>query len=130
MVKGVGHVGIAVHDLEESIGFYRDALGFSVVRTFTQPAQVGGAEVFDLSLNPSQIGEVQLLKYPAGSNIRLGVNHVAMLVEDIDSIFAHLLSKGVKFIVEPTPPSKSAPRVARLYGPDNVLIELITFVNR
>lgn len=128
MIRGVGHVAITVSDLEQSLRFYRDILGFPVVRSFVQSTWAGGGKVTDLSLDTRQLGEVQLLKYPEGSEQRIGVQHIAMLVDDMDSVCEHLRKNGITFVMEPTAPTPGKPRAARFYGSDNVLIELITFV--
>lgn len=33
-IKGLDHISIIVSDLEENLNFYRDTLGFSIVRDF------------------------------------------------------------------------------------------------
>jgi len=135
MILGVGHIAIAVDDLEKSVSFYRDVLGYKVVRTFDRPEVLGGirfgkARVVDLSLNPGQIGEVQLIKYIDDSDKHpVGLDHIGMLVSDMDSTVADLKSQGVTFITEPSPSVPPFPRVATILDPDtNVPIELITFV--
>ncbi|MBI2908845.1 MAG: VOC family protein [Chloroflexi bacterium] len=133
MIKGVGHAAIAVSDLQRSLHFYCDILGFRNVRSFDRP---DGAHVVDLSKGPSQIGEMQLIKYPPGvysrssGSRKFGVEHIAMLVDDMDATYAELRSKGVtEWIKEPGPPrGPGFPRTAHLRDPDGVMIELITFV--
>ena len=135
MIKGVGHVAIVVKDLEKSISFYRDVLGFPVVRTFIQPDWLGGGKIIDMSLDPRQVGEIQLVKYPENSVLPggagIGLEHVGLLIDDMDTTYSHLRNKGVTdFVHEPTPKVPGLPRVARLRDPNGVLLELITFVPR
>lgn len=134
MIKGVGHAAIAVSDLDRSIEFYRDKLGFALVRTFER---ADGASVADLSKDPSQIGEIQLISYPEKlppdkrEPKHLGLEHIGLLVDDLDDTCKELKAKGVtEFITEPTPPRPDWPRIARFLDPDGVMVELITFVRR
>lgn len=136
MIKGVGHAAIAVSDLEKSLHFYCDIMGFRNVRSFDRP---DGAHVVDLSKDPSQIGEMQIIKYPPGTLSKgqrdkkeFGMEHIALLVDDIDATYADLRNNGVTdFITHPSPPrGPGFPRTVRLYDPDGVMIELITFVPR
>ncbi len=138
MIKGVGHVAIVVKDIKESLHFYCDIMGFKMVRKFTQPWK-GGGNVYDLTMDNTQLGEVQLIEYvkpaPCGKYISnseiTGVQHVGILIEDMDATYAYLKSKGVNtFVEEPKPPKPGSPRVARLLDPNGVVLELITFVNR
>jgi len=134
MIRGVGHAAIVVSDLERSVEFYRDKLGFTPVRTFER---ADGAKVVDLSKGPSQIGEIQLISYPAKMPAdrrepnHLGLEHIALLVDDMDATYGELRAKEVtSFITQPTPPRPNRPRTARLLDPDGVILELITFVQR
>jgi catechol 2,3-dioxygenase-like lactoylglutathione lyase family enzyme len=134
MIKGVGHVAIAVSNLKNSIDFYKNKMGFSVVRTFTRS---DGAEVVDLSKTYDQIGELQLIYYPTddrsqqGKPIQCGIEHIGLLVQDMDMTYNELKAKGItSFLKEPTAKKPNWPRVARLQDPDGVILELITFVKR
>ena len=134
MIKGVCHAAIAVSNLDKSIEFYRDKLGFAVVRTFDR---TDGARVVDLSMGTDQIGELQLISYPArapddarGSR-HIGLEHIALFVDDMGATYEDLKAKGVTdYVMEPTPPRPNKPIVARTLDPDGVLLELITHVER
>ena len=134
MIKGVGHAAIAVSDLNRSIEFYRDKLGFALVRSFER---ADGARVVDLSKDPSQIGEMQLICYPSElppdkrEPNHLGLEHIGLLIDDLDATYEELKARGVTdFIREPTPARPNRPRTAMFLDPDGVRLELITFVQR
>ncbi len=120
--------------MEESLSFYCDILGFKRVRSFSRG---DGAEVIDLSHHPRQLGGIQLIQYPqmdevpeglAGKHIA-GLEHIALLIDDMDETYANFLEKGVTtFVGEPMPKRPGFPRTARFYDPNGVLLELITYV--
>lgn len=78
---------IAVHarDLDEAIAFYRDTLGAKYITKFDPP----GLVFFDFS-------GVRILLEEAGPKAT-----VYFRVEDIDSRYAELLAKDVKFLAAP-----------------------------
>ena len=88
-VKGFGHVGIQVTDLARSRQFYRDMLGFEVVWEYENPDYhmlfMGkNGCIVELMYNGKPVGDGQ-------------INHLSMLVEDVESARALLLSKGAEF---------------------------------
>lgn len=78
---------IAVHaqDLDEAIAFYRDTLGAKYLTKFDPP----GLAFLDFS-------GVRILLEKEGPKVTLYFR-----VEDIDSAYSELVSKGVKFSGEP-----------------------------
>ncbi len=134
MIKGIGHAGIAVSDMERSIKFYTEVLGFKLVRRFVRT--LDGAHGADLATNPEQIGDIQLIYYPSKTlkenpgYAHYGQEHIGVLVDDVETIYKELKARGVTFTRELTPPRPGFPRVARFLDPDGVTIELVTFVAR
>jgi catechol 2,3-dioxygenase-like lactoylglutathione lyase family enzyme len=82
--------GLVVSDLDRSLRFYRDLLGFTVVYTAPGSAVVeyGGARIL-----------LQLVADFSGPDRRTG--HLHLEVEDLDMAFADLAAKGVKFSHQP-----------------------------
>ena len=113
MITGVHHKGITVSNLERSIDFYHDVLGLEFV---TEPSAVFSGE--DLSKGVGVPGtslrlailkagdaNVELLEYlapespidtPMPQNA-LGAQHIAFLVDDIESTMRALEAKGIQF---------------------------------
>jgi lactoylglutathione lyase len=98
MIKGIAHVGIRVHDLERSVGFY-SLLGFEKTLGPIGPEPVAilmhpaGVEI-NLVLNAPKPDEPNVLmdvpeKHP-------GITHIALECEDILAAKAKLEAAGRK----------------------------------
>ena len=139
MITALEHVGLSVADLERSIAFYRDTLGFSVVRVLEVPPAmrlgdlVGlppcAARVAHLSLG---LAMLELFEYrdPLGrpipgdrSHADHGLNHIGLTSTDARADWQRLSAQGVDFIGEPV---EFRPGVWAVYfrGPDGESCEL------
>ena len=99
----VEHIGIATPNIEEALGFWRDALGLAVVHTEEVAEQ--GVRVAMLPLGEPR---VELLEpthedSPVAKFLEKrgpGIHHVAVRVEDIRAALARLKSRGARLIDE------------------------------
>ena len=101
MIRGLGRVSIVVKDLDDSLAFYRDALGLEVVTE---------TDLADRGLRMVRLGgpdaEIELMQPtdpsgPLGIFLEThgeGLHHVAVLVEDIEQVTRSLLARGVEMI--------------------------------
>jgi len=135
------HVGICVSDLERSIRFYCDGLGFEVSDRFdldsTQlPGLDRGLEVDGPVSVVSQMivngpMKIELLYYPGRaargtpSNSRglLGLTHLSFSVDQVDDAAARLLEYGAT-LVEGTRADVGVP-IVFLTDPDGTRVELM-----
>ena len=113
----IDHVGIAVEDLETSVGDYRRLLGVDPVHR--ERVQDQGVEEVLFSAGSSYIQLLGALgpDTPVGRALATrgaGVHHIAYRVADIEDSLAHLKSEGVRLIDE-------SPRV----GSRNTLIAFV-----
>ncbi|HZT60429.1 MAG TPA: methylmalonyl-CoA epimerase [Pyrinomonadaceae bacterium] len=99
----VEHIGIATRSIEESLKFWRDALGLEVKHTETVEEQ--GVRVAMLPVGEPR---VELLE-PTGEDSPVakfiekrgpGIHHVAVRVGDIRAALAQLKSAGARLIDE------------------------------
>ena len=120
------HTMIRVNDLDESLRFYCDALGMTLLRKQDYPrgrftlAFVGyGAEdtqtVIELTYN------WDTHQYAVGD----GFGHLAVGVEDIYRTCETLRGKGVKVVREPGPMQHGSTVIAFVEDPNGYRIELI-----
>jgi len=128
-VLAADHTGITVSNLERSLAFWRDVLGF------------------ELSHTAHQTGELAVVKTPGGHKIELlqylapsdrnhahlrpcdvGHVHVTLLVDDLDAVLEKISASGWKAAGKPQT-LKSGPnagkRVIYVRDPDGTTIEFM-----
>ena len=101
MFKRIDHIEIAPSDLERSIAFYTEVLGFRM----KERIQIGAPmlkQVVYLELGDTML---ELLDYvdpaPADHTIRVGYRIMALEVDSMEDALAFLAEKGIKPSVPP-----------------------------
>ena len=102
-VKKINHVAIAVKDVEESLKFWRDALGLEVDHVEDVPSQksevvfipVGGSEIELVKPTSADTGVAKFLDEKGG-----GMHHLCLEVDNIEGMLNQLKDKGVRLINE------------------------------
>jgi catechol 2,3-dioxygenase-like lactoylglutathione lyase family enzyme len=142
MLKALSHIGICVSDVERSLRFYRDALGFAYVSEL----EVAG-EPSDTLLRLENVKlravylerdgvRIELLHYlspprqppprPRAMN-DLGFTHLSFHVSDVEETLAALRAAGATVLEDTVVRvAGSDPLAAFLTDPDGVLIELVS----
>src|SRR4026209_926018 len=110
------HTGITVSNLERSLAFWRDVLGFEVSHTAHQKGElaeeitgVDGAEIKLVVLKAPGGHKIELLEYVAPAdrkraNVRpcdVGFVHVALFVGDLDLVLERIAASGWKAAGKP-----------------------------
>lgn len=143
----VSHIGLCVTDLDTSLRFYTEGLGFEVAETYTAGGEVAAAAEIDTA---GQMTSQMLLKdnfrlellwwadepgcvgAPSTTRNQLGLTHLSFAVDDIPSAEARLVALGAK-VIEPTRTSINNENVAAdlvfLTDPDGTRIELVNWGN-
>jgi catechol 2,3-dioxygenase-like lactoylglutathione lyase family enzyme len=137
------HTGITVSNLERSLTFWRDVLGFefshSAHQTGERPEQITGVKGAELKLavlkTPSG-HKIELLQYFAPADRRnvdlrpcdVGHVHVALTVDDLDVVLKKIAESGWQVAGEPQT-LKQGPnagkRVVYVRDPDGTTIEFM-----
>ena len=124
------HIAITVRDMERSVRFYRDLLGFEVLgQLFLNEdtfkivyLRSGGAciELFEFRDNDAEtaVGVPDTVG---------GFKHVALQTDDVDAVAARLEAAGTVFTLEPTD-AVGGVRLAFFRDPDGNLLELVSGV--
>ncbi len=137
------HTGITVLNLERSLAFWRDVLGFELSHTAHQTGElakeitgVAGAEIKLAVLKAPGGHKIELLEYLAPpdrkhADVRpcdVGHVHVALLVDDLDTILEKIAGSRWKAVGKPQT-LKMGPnagkRVVYVRDPDGTTIEFM-----
>jgi methylmalonyl-CoA epimerase len=130
MIEKIHHIGIAVHDLEQSLKFYRDTLGLHVHAQDTVQDQ--GVSAALLTIGTSEIELLQPLSpdSPVGKFLERkgeGLHHICFQTSDVDAELDELKRKDVP-LVDQTPRKGLAGMIGFLHpkASHGVLVELAT----
>lgn len=128
-ITRINHVAIAVDDMDQSLSFWRDALGMELHELRDVPAEK--SRVAFLPLDGAEIELVQpttedsgLAKYLAKRGP--GMHHVCLEVDDIEGMMAQLRQKGIRLINEEARTATDGKRYAFIHpeSTSGVLVEL------
>ena len=102
-LKKINHVAIVVADIDESLKFWRDALGIEMSHIEDVPSQK--AQVAFLPLGDSEVELVKPTAEDTGAAKFLaerggGMHHLCFETDDVAGMLASLKEKGVKLINE------------------------------
>lgn len=128
-INRINHVAIVVDDMEQSLAFWRDALGIELHELREVPAEK--SQVAFLPLDGAEIelvkptsGDSGLAKYLAKRGP--GMHHVCLEVDDIEAMMALLTEKSIRLINEAPRTAADGKRYAFIHpeSTSGVLVEL------
>jgi glyoxylase I family protein len=142
-VLGIDHAGITVTSIPAALGFYRDLLGLRV----TDEGEDSGPELdaitglsgvriryAELDLGGGQLLEVIQFVPPEGLRVAQrpvdpGASHLALRVDDVDTLCTRLAAAGVTISGRPTtitaPGAWHGARCVYVEDPDGRTVELV-----
>ena len=143
-ILAADHTGITVSNLERSLAFWRDALGFEPSHTAHQSGEMAreitgvvGAEIKLAVVKVPGGHKIELLEYLAPAERKWNVNlrpcdvgfvHVALIVDDLDAILSAINASGWKAAGKPQT-LRSGPnagkQVVYVRDPDGITIEFM-----
>jgi catechol 2,3-dioxygenase-like lactoylglutathione lyase family enzyme len=148
-ILSADHTGITVSNLERSLEFWRDVLGFEFSHTAYQTGdfakQITGVEGAELRLAVLKAPgghKIELLEYvapadwkrnPALQPCDVGHVHVALLVDDLDVVLERISAFGWKAAGKPqilTSGPNTGKRVVYVRDPDGTTIEFMELSKR
>jgi|TARA_B100001765_G_C19469332_1_gene323179 catechol 2,3-dioxygenase-like lactoylglutathione lyase family enzyme len=136
-------VGIVVNNMENSLKFYQDLLGFKIIRDMDEH----GIYINNmLSLDNVQVRTVKLsagtgntlielldFKSHDDNDIRnfytIGASHVALTVDNLEDLYKHLTKNNVKFNAPPQKSPDGLVKVTFCNDPDGTPIELVEILD-
>ena len=116
----ISHIPYRVRDMDESIAFFTEILGFNLLRRWLASDGWEGAylEKADVLLEMMLIADESELP---GDRLD---RKLGLLVPDLDAALAELTAKGVKVGIEPFEPRTFWGRQAGIYDPSGYIISL------
>ncbi len=96
----VHHIAITVNNLEESVKFYTQVLGFKIVKKFAREDMAAYATFIKLNNFQIELWQFKDLKENSNSldDIKVrGIRHLAFEVDNLKETIATLKDKGLQF---------------------------------
>ena len=139
MIKDIRHTGIVVTNLEASLHFYRDLLGFQITKQMEEAgdyidniSSLRNIKVTTVKMTSPTGQMIELLKYhshPAEQRTReiceIGISHIAFTVDNLDIEYKRLKDKEIKFNSPPQLSPDGYAKVTFCMAPEGTLIELV-----
>lgn len=121
-IKGLAHIGIFVKDMQTSVQFYRDTLGFQVTDTCNN--------LCFCNIGTCLLELVEIRDYKPRTAGQ--VDHIAVEVENIEALCDELRARGVKMPdkIGEMPHLLGGVKNIFFEGPDGERIEFFEFLNR
>jgi len=121
MVKKLLHTRYRVHDLEETVSFYKDVLGLEELRRQTSGR---GSQLVFLRA-PGSEEEIEICKFDESGPVTVGpdLTHLAFEVDDLDEFAKHAAAKGDP--LSDGPHATGIGKIAFIDAPEGYEIELI-----
>jgi len=119
-ITGVAHIAIYAHDVDKTLAFYHDFLGYN--ESF-RLKRAGDQYLVFVKINDRQFIEVFPEK-EAGTD---RLNHIALEVEDAGAMRAYLASRGVK-VPEKVPVGRIGNANFNIIDPDGHTVEIVQYL--
>jgi len=139
----IRHGGIVVNNLQKSLDFFVNVLGFRIFKKMNEKGKyidsvlnLKKADVTTVKMKAPDSSVIELLKfknYRTSNNLKKiyssGLTHISLTVKDLDKTFKLLEKKKIKFFSIPqVTPDRSA-KVVFCRGPENLILELVQVLN-
>ena len=139
MIKDIRHTGIVVDNLESSLYFYHDLLGFQIVKQMEESGDcinnilsLRNVKVVTVKMTSPSGQTIELLKYhshPVEKKLReifeIGISHIAFTVNDLEMVYKMLMGKGIQFNSSPQLSPDGYAKVAFCKAPEGTFVELV-----
>lgn len=128
-IIGLAHIGIHTDNLQESIEFYTDVLGFTL--DHTADLHGGGVRLAFLNLGSCIVELIKIADKNVAASRQAGViDHLALGVKDISSLVQRLEDRGVTYETkEPSNiPIKNGAKNIFFMGPSGERLEFFEYL--
>ena len=128
-IKRIDHIAIVVEDIEQPLGFWKDALGLELTHVEQVPSQES-----IVAFLPSGESEIELVKptSPTSGVAKYlakrgpGMHHICFEVDDIQATLTRLKERGIELINETPTIGTGGKKIAFIHprSTSGVLVEL------
>jgi lactoylglutathione lyase len=118
------HTCLRVLDLEQSLDFYVDKIGFKLIRKTELEKEKATLAFIAMDEDGPQLELTYNWDRSEPYTVGDGFSHIALLVEDLDGMYDRLKEQGCKFYSPPKTIS-SGTRLCFVTDPDGYDLELI-----
>jgi len=139
VIKNIRHTGIVVNDLDASLYFYRDLLGFQVAKQMEESGSyidnmlaLEGVKVTTCKMTSPDGQMIELLQYHSHPRKQdpieicsIGITHFAVTVDDLDKQYTRLKNERIFFNAEPQVSPDGYAKVTFCRAPEGTFIELV-----
>ncbi len=134
------HVGIVVNDLEKSIHFWQELIGFKVVSDNIEPSpyieeliSLNASNLRTVKFSDNNGFIVELLKFASPSNnsdwqgdlSTIGLTHIALTVENVEEVVNKLNEFSYTSLSKIMKSPNGQVKVVFINGPENLKLELV-----
>jgi lactoylglutathione lyase len=127
-VTGLSHIGIYTKEMDKSIHFYSDILGFVMMWEGIVDHPTGKVKAAVMGFGNCVIELVRPVDLDRVNNSAGPVQHLALKVKDLEAMITELRAQGFDFTTEGLeflPTFYIGIKHAFIYGPSNERIELV-----
>ena len=145
MSSSLRHIGIVVRDIDTAIKFWETNFGFKVRVNQVEKGPfienllgIPGVSVQTVKMNSNSDSEIELLKFNSlsdevtwgGRVNKVGLTHVALNIENLDSILNKLKDYGFSPINSPQVSVDGEVKVCYIEVIEGLLLELVEKISR
>lgn len=140
----IRHTGIVVHDLSSCINFWKDVMGFTVVKEMIESGHhidkmmnLKDVVVTTVKMTNDTNQLIELLYFSShfntprwlGNTCSTGLTHIAFTVDEIDSILVRFRELGYNNKSTPQLSPDGSVKVIYAEGPEGLILELVEILN-
>lgn len=142
MIERLRHTGIVVIDLDESLQFYTQKMGFVISKRMDESGsfidKILGFDNLNITTVKMTLHEGQMIELldfkahktkPLSKRINdIGPTHLAFTVSNVDDVYEDFSNDGIEFISVPTISPDGYAKVAFCRAPEGTYIELVELI--
>ena len=134
----IRHFGIVVHNIDDSLFFYENLLGFKVFKKMEESGPeistflgIKNVKVTTIKMRNQFNQMIELLYYqeqPHKNDIfinQLGPTHLALSVSNLDDLYQNFKKQNIEFISSPIITDNKFAKVAFCKAPEGTFVELV-----